>query len=309
MSFEQRGVFAAPLTPMRDDLSADLPKFVAHCRNLLEEGCDGLIPIGTTGEGHSFTVDERIAMVDALADSEMPKIGMLFGTSALAYPDTVRLIKHAVSIGGGDVCVRPPFYYRPEDVGLVEFFGLAIDTVGDSRLGLYIYDTEANLRIHYSLELLSQLFERFPNTLAGVKDSNSDPDLLKARCNAFPGKEIFSGTDGMALTALRAGGNGVLLSLSNIAPGTTAAVCSDWETGNADALQFRVDEIRASADGFAFIPFLRSAKARLSGDASWRNARPPVRRLDEAEERTMRDHLTALCLHRPNWPRNRRLSL
>ena len=296
MSLEQRGVFAAPLTPMRDDLSADLPKFIAHCRNLLEAGCQGLMPIGTTGEGHSFTVDERIAMMDALADSGMSASHMLFGTSALAYPDTVRLIRHALSIDAGGVCVQPPFYYRPEEVGLLDFFARVIDEVNDNRLRLYIYDTEANLRIHYSLDLLSQIFERFPDTLVGVKDSNGDPDLLKARCDAFPGKEIFSGADGMALTALRAGGNGVLSSLSNIAPGATAAVYADWDTGEADALQSRVDEIRAAADGFPYIPFLRSAKAWLSDDPSWRNARPPVRRLDEAEERTMRDRLMALGL-------------
>lgn len=296
MSSEQRGVFAAPLMPLHDDLSADLAKYVGHCRQLLDAGCQGLMPIGTTGEGHSFTVAERIEMMDALAASGLPMERMLFGTSALAYPDTIRLIGHALSVGAGGVCVQPPFYYRPEDTGLIEFFARVIDGADDHRLRLYIYDTEANLRVHYSLELLGQLFDRFAGTLVGVKDSNGDRELIEARCKAFPDKEIFSGTDGMALTALAAGGNGVLSSLSNIAPDASVALYAAWRTDEAETLQGRIDDIRAAAGGLPYIPFLRSAKAWLSGDPSWRNARPPIRRLTEVEEQSMRERLTAAGL-------------
>jgi 4-hydroxy-tetrahydrodipicolinate synthase len=127
-----------------------------------------------------------------------------------------------------------------------------------------------------------------------VKDSNGDRASLEARCRTFPGKELFSGTDSMALAALQAGGNGVLSSLSNIAPGAVVALYEDWKSDDSAALQSRVDTIRATAEGLPYIPFLRAAKAWLSGDPSWRNTRPPIRQLTESEERLMRDRLTAL---------------
>ncbi|MEC7649299.1 MAG: hypothetical protein VX900_13260 [Pseudomonadota bacterium] len=62
---------------------------------------------------------------------------MLIGASALALPDTIRLARHAVSIGAGGVCVQPPFYCKPaEDIGLFDFFSRVIDGVGDDRLRL-----------------------------------------------------------------------------------------------------------------------------------------------------------------------------
>ena len=112
---EHAGVYAAPLTPLKEDLSPDSPRYLAHCRRLLDAGCQGLMPLGSTGEAHSFTVRERFGIMDALADSDLPVGRMLVGTSGLAYPDTIALARHAVDIGVGGVCVQPPFYYKPVD--------------------------------------------------------------------------------------------------------------------------------------------------------------------------------------------------
>ena len=137
MTNSHRGVYAAPLMPMRDDLSAAHDKYVAHCRSMLDAGCQGLMPLGSTGEAHPFSIDERIVKMDALAASGLPTERMLIGASALALPDTIRLARHAVSIGAGGVCVQPPFYYKPaEDIGLFDFFSRVIDGVGDDRLRL-----------------------------------------------------------------------------------------------------------------------------------------------------------------------------
>ena len=110
MAIEPRGIYAAPLLPMHDDLSADLELYIAHCKSLLDAGCQGLMPIGSTGEAHSFIVEERIEAMDALAERGFPMTRMLIGTSALAFPAAIRLEKHAVGLGAGGVCVQPPFY-------------------------------------------------------------------------------------------------------------------------------------------------------------------------------------------------------
>ena len=282
---------------MRDDQTADLSKYVSHCHGLLDAGCQGLMPIGSTGEGHSFTVEERIATMDSLAESGLPVARMLIGTSALAFPDAIRLMKHAVGIGAGGVCVQPPFYYKPaETVGLLDFFSRVIDGVNDTRLRLYVYDWESNLNVHHSLTFFSRLFEAYPENAVGIKDSSGVPEMLEERCRAFPDKEVFAGTDGMTLTCLRAGGNGTMSGVSNIVPDVTTALFDGYEGKQGEAMQARVGEIRGAMGALPWFSALRATMAWLTGDPTWRNARPAIRRLTEGEEKTLRENLTAIGL-------------
>lgn len=294
---QYRGMFAAPLMPMRADLSADLDKYVAHCRDLLAVGCDGLMPIGSTGEAHSFTVDERIEQMDALAASDLPMDRMLVGASALAYPDAIRLVRHATELGAGAVCVQPPFYYKPaEDDGLLEFYTRVIEGVGDRRLRLIVYDWEGNLSVHFSLRFFERLFAAFPEQAVGVKDSSGDAVMLEERVKAFPDRAVLAGTDSMALTCLRAGGAGVMSGSSNIAPEVMIAI---YRNAHADAgaeAQARIDAIRAVMKTMPWFSALKATKAWLSGDPSWLNARPAIRRLTAAEDAQLKAGLTALGL-------------
>lgn len=297
MPIDHRGVYAAPLMPLREDLSADLPKYIAHCRSLLDAGCQGLMPIGSTGEAHSFTVDERIETMDALADSDLPTERMLIGTSALSVPDTIRLAKHATSIGAGGVCVQPPFYYKPvETVGLLDFFSHVIDGVNDTRMRLYVYDWESNLNVHHSIDFFNRLFEAYPGNAVGIKDSSGVADMLEERCRAFPDKDIFSGADAMTLTALRAGGKGVLSGISNIAPDVTTALYADYEGETGDKMQARIGEIKRAMGDLPWFTALRATKAWLSGDPSWCRARPAIRQLTGAETQRLQQSLTEIGL-------------
>lgn len=297
MADNHRGVYAAPLMPMRDDLSADLDKYIAHCRNLLDAGCHGLMPLGSTGEAHSFTVEERLVMMDALAASGLPVGKMLIGASALALPDTIRLVRHAISIGAGGVCVQPPFYYKPaEDVGLLDFFSRVIDGTNDDRLRLYIYDWESNLSVHHSLDFFRRLFETYPTQAVGIKDSSGDAKMLEERCRAFPDKEVFAGTDGMTLTCLRAGGSGIMSGASNIVPDVTTAIFDSFNSDAGAAAQDRIGEIRGAMGTLPWFSALKATKAWLSGDPSWTNARPAIRTLTAEEQQTLTASLSAIGL-------------
>ena len=290
-----RGVYAAPLTPMRDDLSVDLSKYLAHCRALLDSGCDGLMPLGSTGEAHSLTVDERLAMMDALAESGLPTAKMLIGASALAYPDAIRLVKHAVSIGAGGVCVQPPFYYKPAETGgLLDFLARVIEGAADDRLRLYVYDWEGNLGVHFGLDFFERLFAAYPAQAVGIKDSSDDAAVLEARIRAFPEKEVFAGTDGMTLTCMRAGGVGVMSGAANIAPEIVRAIVRGHAGAEGAAAQAHIGAIREAMTGLPWFAALKATMAWLSGDPSWRTARPAIRRLTEAETATLQAKLTAL---------------
>ena len=290
------GVYPAPLTPMNTDLSPDIPRYLDHCQRLLDAGCHGLMPLGTTGEAHSFTVKERCGIMDALAGSGLPVDRMFIGTGALAYPDTITLTRYAVSIGAGGVCIQPPFYYKPVDTeGLLQFYAKIIEGVASDALRMYVYDYEPNIHVHHSLEFFDRLFKQFPENAAGLKDSTGDAELLTQRCEMFPGR-VWVGVDALSLTGYQAGAVGTMSSTSNIMPHVTKALYEKRDTGAAQQLQDQIRQVVSELGPFSRLPALKTIVGWQSDEVDWDQVRPPLRRLNVEEKADLQKRMEALGL-------------
>jgi 4-hydroxy-tetrahydrodipicolinate synthase len=281
------GVYVAPLTPTDAERKPDIGRWIAHCRWLLAQGCHGLMPLGSTGEGHSFTPDERIKLMDALAEHGIPMDRMLVGTSALAYPDAVRMIAHAVKLGARAVAVQPAFYYKAGDEGLYAYFKLLVDQVADSRMRLIIYDWENNLGVKFSRAVLERLFAEFPDIIVGIKDSNGDRAKIAERCQWFPDQAVFSGADATALAVLRAGGTGIMSAYGNIMCDTLLRLYREWRSEEGERCQAAIDAYVQVARQFAPFGAIKATMGRLSGDPVWLNGRPPLVPLSEAQRQAL----------------------
>src|SRR3954454_13709336 len=93
------GGYCASATPVTSDLAPDPAAFVAHCRRLLEQGCDGVALLGTTGEANSFSSSERKALLEVTVQGGIAPDRLLPGTGVAAWSETVELTKHALSLG------------------------------------------------------------------------------------------------------------------------------------------------------------------------------------------------------------------
>ena len=134
-----RGVLSPVVTPFNRDLSPDPERFIAHCRWLTTQNC-GLAVFGTNSEANSLSVNERIALLDALLAADVDPARMMPGTGCCALTDTVRLTEHAVKAGCAGVLMLPPFYYKGvSDDGIFAFISGVIDKVGSSALRLFLY--------------------------------------------------------------------------------------------------------------------------------------------------------------------------
>ena len=135
-----RGVFCAALTPVGEDLAPDHARFAAHCRRLLEDGCDGIALLGTTGEANSFSTGERQALLEATVAAGIAPERLLPGTGVAALTETVALTRHALSLGVTTVVMLPPFYYKgvTED-GLFAAYAEVVQRVADPRLRVVLY--------------------------------------------------------------------------------------------------------------------------------------------------------------------------
>ena len=286
-----RGVLAAVLTPMQEDLAPDHATFSAHCHRLLAAGCHGLSIFGTTGEANSLSVDERLAALDALMERGVPAGTLLPGTGSCALTDTVRLSRAALEVGTAGVLVLPPFYYKGVgDDGLFRFFAEVVERIGDDRLRLYLYHIPQMTGLELGLPLISRLIDAYPGVIAGTKDSSGDTGRIGTLCREFPDFAVFAGTETLLLETLRNGGEGCISATVNVTSRSARRVYDANASGRGDeahALQEHLSKLRASIEAYPMIPALKILMADLTGEKAWLNLRPPLSRLDEKQARDL----------------------
>ena len=193
------GIWSPVLTPVDADLNPHPGRFVAHARWLLDNGCHGLVVFGTTGEANSFSVDERIELLDAAVSAGLPRERLLVGTGCCALTDTVRLTRHALSLGIGGVLALPPFYYKDNsDEALFASFDEVIQRVGGSGFKLYLYHFPRLSGVPITPGLLERLLAAYPDTVAGVKDSSGDWGNTRMMLERFPEIAIMPGAESVS---------------------------------------------------------------------------------------------------------------
>ncbi|MCH8916508.1 MAG: dihydrodipicolinate synthase family protein [Proteobacteria bacterium] len=283
-----KGVFAAALTLLDADLAPDIPACVAHCRWLLANGCDGIGLLGTTGEAPSFSVGQRLGLLDATLEGGIAKHRLMVGTGAAALADAVELTGHAVSSGVAGCLVVPPFYFKNiGDEGLFAWYAALIERVGEADLRLILYHFPQMSAVPIPHKVIARLVAAFPGTIAGLKDSSGDIDNMLGLIEAFPGLAIFSGTERYLLAVLEAGGAGCITAGANVTSREIGRLYAHWREFGGDpeagALQQRVTALRDLIEGVPMIAAMKVLVARHRGQAGLARVAPPLAGLADAD--------------------------
>lgn len=279
------GVLAAALTPQNADLSPNHSMMASHCRWLLENGCDGLAILGTTGEANSFGLKERIGIIESLIEAGIPAHALMPGTGCCAVTDAVSLTRAAVNAGAGGVLMLPPFYYKnASDAGLYAYFSEVIQQVGDTNLKIYLYHFPQMSATPISYDLIEMLRKDYLDTVVGMKDSSGDLDNMVGAARKFPGFTVLSGADDLLLPVLQGGGAGCITACANVGSKLAAEVYAGFQAGeDVTAVNAILTELRVKVSGFPLSAALKQLMARHNGDESWLNIRPPLVKLSEAQ--------------------------
>jgi 4-hydroxy-tetrahydrodipicolinate synthase len=140
-----------------------------------------------------------------------------------------------------------------------------------------------------SLALIERLLERYPGTVAGIKDSSGDWNNTRAMLERFQprGFDVFAGSETFLLATLRAGGAGCISATANVNPAAIARLAREWQGAEADAQQRALDAVRTTFQKFPMIPALKAAIAHHSGDDAWSAVRPPLVALASEQRRAL----------------------
>lgn len=293
------GVFCAAATPVLGSGEPDHAAFAAHAAALLEEGCDGIALLGTTGEANSFSIAQRQELLDRVIASGIDPKRLMPGTSQTNVADSVALTRHAVAAGVAASVVLPPFYYKGvSDEGLFRFYAELIEGVGSNDLRVVLYHIPPIAQVGLSLELVGRLLESFPGIVVGIKDSSGKLESMQGFAAAFDNFSVLSGADPFMLPLLRSGGAGCITSSSNLIAHHLRVVFDNWHdparAAEVDHAQSRIEAWRNLSNAYVQLPTIKAMLARRRNQEGWTRVRPPLVALDQAQIDDVWAQMTAL---------------
>ena len=290
-----QGVFSPVITPFNRDFTVDHKKLTNQCEWLISQEV-GLAIFGTNSEANSLSVDEKIFLLDKVIDYGIDPGKLMPGTGCCSMTDTINLTKHAVKVGCAGVLMLPPFYYKAvDDDGLFKYFSNIIESVNDERLRIYLYHIPPIAMVGISLKLIEALLKKFPNTIAGIKDSSGDwnntQQMLNEKWDDFG---IFAGSESFLLKTMQQGGAGCISATANINPRNIYNVYKNWQKSNASYMQEEIDRVRSIVQKYPLIPALKSIVSHFHEDSEWNILRPPLKELHPNESKKLIAELEAI---------------
>ena len=294
-SLKFSGVLSPVLTPFTKDLKPDSKRLVELCHWLSSQNV-ALVLFGTTSEANSLSLEEKISLLDDLIDAGINPSLLMPGTGCCSLTETVQLTSHAVELGCKGTLMLPPFFYKDiSDDGLLRSYAETIERVGNSALKIYLYHIPPVSGVSISLDLIERLIIRYPNVIAGVKDSSGNWDntqsILERQWDDF---RVFAGSEHFLLQTMRAGGAGCISATANINPNAIYNLYKEWKSDRADNLQEQLNQVRTVLESYPMIPALKSVISYYSNHPDWTIVRPPFISLEKETQKELIQKLKSL---------------
>ena len=293
------GIYCAAVTPMRGE-QIDIDALQKHLTTLAAEGCDGVLLMGTTGEGPSLSQAEREAIMKAAVDADTG-LKLLAGTGTPSLPETIQATRRAFELGVEGVVVVPPYYFRNAPAeGLRAFYATVIKQAVPEGGALLAYHIPPVSGVAVPRDILAPLVDEFGPRMAGVKDSGGHLDYSIDMASNLPSLDVFVGSERLLLAGLQAGAVGCITAGANVLAPYCAAVYRAWKDGQpAEGLQDRLTAARLMIEAVAPAPATyKGLLALRHGGDGWNVRLPlldhPAEIIDQLAERLQSLDVNAL---------------
>ena len=234
-----RGSLVALITPMRPDGAIDEAAFAAFVDWQIQQGTQGIVPVGTTGESPTLSHDEHRRVVGIAVEVAAGRVPVIAGAGSNSTAEAIELTRHAKQAGADAALVVTPYYNKPTQEGMFLHYTAIADAVD---LPVIIYNIPPRSVIDMSAETMGRLAKH--RNIVGVKDATANlARPLHTRRACGPEFCQLSGEDHTALAFLAAGGMGCISVTANVAPRLCAEMHQAWqggETGRAILIQDRL---------------------------------------------------------------------
>jgi 4-hydroxy-tetrahydrodipicolinate synthase len=205
----------------------------------IEGGVHGVVPVGTTGESATVSVDEHKRIVELCVATVAGRARVIAGAGASATDKAIDLVRHAKTVGADGALVVTPYYNRPSQHGLFEHFAAINDAV---QMPVVLYNVPGRTGVDMSDAITAQL-SQLPN-IVGIKDATGDMGRVsRQRLDCAEGFSLISGDDPSFLGYLAHGGHGVISVTSNVAPRAMVDLFEAFDRGDLEAARAVQDRL------------------------------------------------------------------
>ena len=272
-------ILTAICTPFKADGSVDIQAFRALAAHLVENGSDGLVVTGTTGESPTLSDDERFALYEAAVDEVGDRATVVAGTGTYATEHSVHLTARAHELGVHAFLVVTPYYSKPPVRGIVRHFE-EIAAVSDRPI--VVYNIPGRVALNLETDAIAQLAE-IP-TVRAVKQAN--PDLEQARAIVELGLDLYAGDDDLVFPFLEVGSTGGVCVHTHVVGPQVKEMVRRYRDGDVEGAQALDRELAPSIDLLRVVvnPIAIKCALNLLGHEVGGHRLPIVEATDEERE-------------------------
>lgn len=234
-----RGSYPPLVTPFRGG-EVDVDAYAGLVAHQVAAGSHGIVVNGTTAEPSTLTMEERARLVTVAVEVAAGRIPVVAATGSQSHAETVWLTEQATAAGADAVLIVTPYYVKPPQRGLVEYF---VDVARHTDLPLLVYHIPGRTAVGVTVETVERVAERVP-TFVGMKHAVNDlgfvGDVLPRMGKGF---RVFVGLEELSLPMLVVGATGLMNAVGNLVPAKIAALAEAVTTGALEEARAIHDEL------------------------------------------------------------------
>ena len=282
----KRGVYAASLSVLNEDLTLNVEATISHADNLIKKGLHGCFFFGSTGMSQLISKNEKMELISKISTHKQRKQFYL-GTGCNSLNENIELIKYASEFNFNTILLMPSAYYvGNSDEGVFEFYRKIISAC--PKIKIVIYNFQKLSGYIFSIDAITKLVRSFPKNIIGVKDSSYNLyENLKIK-NFL----IFPGSEAKLLKGLEKGSSGVISAVTNSTHSLARKVFDDFENKVPQTKNDQLISVRETFDSFNLISALHSFHSIKN--ENYKNILPPLTLLSEEKLRELIEKLNKL---------------
>ena len=282
---EIKGIYAASVSILDDNLALNIKKTISHSENLINNGCHGVVIFGSTGQSQLISVGEKIQLINNLTKSEH-KDKYIIGTGLNSLSETINFMKISKSLDFEKFLIMPPAYYKYGDAEVINFYSRIINSIGKCKIVLYNLEKLSGYK--FSKECVEKLVQKFPNQIVGVKDSSYNLyETLKIK-----NFSILPGSETKLLKGLKLGCSGIITATCNVTAELSRKVYDDFNNGKNQTENKNLCKVREVFDKYNLISAIHSFLSQK--DKSYLNLIPVLSVLSKNDEKKLFEELDKL---------------
>tara|TARA_B100000530_G_scaffold55039_1_gene31117 strand:- start:366 stop:1250 length:885 start_codon:yes stop_codon:yes gene_type:complete len=280
-----KGIYAASLSVLDDNLALNVKKTIDHAENLIDIGCHGVAIFGSTGQSQLISISEKIQLINQLSKSKY-KGKYIIGTGLNSLSETINFIKVATSLNFKDFLIMPPAYYKYGDEEVINYYSKIVQEINNCRIILYNFEKLCGYK--FSKKCVEELVKKFPNQIVGIKDSSYN--LFKSlKIKNF---SVLPGSEAKLMEGLEIGCSGIITATCNVTAALARRVYDDFLNGKSQSMNEKLCNVRKVFEQYNLISALHTFMSKK--DKIYENVLPILSLLPENNKKKLFEELEKL---------------